>query len=68
MMNELNDIQILGPVSAPILKIKDNFRHHIIIKSKSHASLQRILKIAKEGLGKKKDVKVVFDLDPVDML
>lgn len=68
LVSELGDAIILGPVSAPIIKIKNKYRHHIIIKSKSHGSLQKILRVAKECVKKKKDVKVIFDLDPIDML
>ena len=64
------ELQILGPVEAPILKINNKFRIHILIKTISMRSVRLILdKYLKEGLLKThpKDY-LVIDFDPIDLM
>ncbi len=67
------DFQILGPVPAPIERIRENWRNHIIIKStassasKIHTFIYNVLGInIFEGV--QKGVRVQIDMDPVSML
>ncbi len=62
------NVQLLGPVAAPLAKVKDRWRHHLLIKAQSARELQTVLKIAKDSASKRKNVRVTFDLDPQDML
>lgn len=62
------NVQLLGPVAAPLAKVKDRWRHHLLIKAQSAKELQTVLKLAKESASKRKHVRVTFDLDPQDML
>ena len=65
------EIQVLGPVEAPISKIKGKFRWQILLKSESssllHHLLGRIEKSAKKGL-KSTGVRLILDIDPYQML
>jgi primosomal protein N' (replication factor Y) len=67
------DFQILGPVPAPIERIRENWRNHIIIKStatsasKIHTFIYNVLGVnVFEGV--QKGVRVQIDMDPVSML
>ena len=64
-----NDIQILGPAAAPLAKLKNNYRYHMIIKSEKNNLLnsfaRRILADQKWIPSK---VKLVVDVDPVNLL
>jgi len=66
-----DEIQILGPLEAPIPKIKGKYRWQLIIKSKRYHSqghiLQEIDKISDKIL-KPKGVALVWDVDPYYML
>jgi primosomal protein N' len=63
----------LGPVPAPISKIKDNWRFHLIIKTKYRKS-KSMHKYIYSTIGfsiferKWKGVRIQIDIDPVSML
>jgi primosomal protein N' (replication factor Y) len=65
------DLQVLGPVEAPLSKLKGKYRWQIFIKSKGpnllHAFLKRVgenLKRILRGSG----VSLTVDIDPYQML
>lgn len=65
------EILVLGPVEAPISKIKGKFRWQILLKSESssllHHLLGRIEKSARKDL-KSTGVHLILDVDPYQML
>ncbi|MDY6972650.1 MAG: primosomal protein N' [Thermodesulfobacteriota bacterium] len=65
------EIQVLGPVEAPIPKMKGKYRWHILIKSTS-ASLSQHLLTEIERLSRKalqsKGVHLTLDVDPYQMI
>ena len=62
------DLEILGPVPAPLEKLKTLWRWHIVVKSPSSSALNRLVKLLREYKSTKKRVRVTFDTDPQDML
>jgi len=67
--NQSSDIEILGPAPAPLAKIKNNHRYHILLKSKNSSNLNkayRHLMLQKNWV--QSGVKVVPDIDPVNLL
>ena len=66
-----NEIQILGPVEAPLAKLKNKHRWQILIKSKGTELLHFLLKEV-EGLSgnilRKRGVTMIIDVDPYQML
>ncbi|MCP5002750.1 MAG: primosomal protein N' [Planctomycetes bacterium] len=61
-------VEILGPSPAPVTRIKDNFRWHIIVKAHNIEYLQRVLHGVKyESRGSRK-VQTVIDVDAYMML
>lgn len=63
------DVQILGPAAAPLAKLKNNYRYHMILKAERSSSLNSF---ARRVLGDEKwipsKVKVIVDVDPVSLL
>ncbi|RMD85620.1 MAG: primosomal protein N' [Candidatus Dadabacteria bacterium] len=59
---------ILGPSPAPIQKMRGNWRMHIIVKSPSASSLNKIMSTVKSKRPQKGDLKIICDVDPYDML
>jgi primosomal protein N' (replication factor Y) len=66
-----NEIQVLGPVEAPISRLKGKYRWQILIKSKS-MSLSKHLLMAVDKSSRKvlqsRGVNLVVDVDPYQMI
>jgi primosomal protein N' (replication factor Y) (superfamily II helicase) len=65
--NNKKPITILGPATAPLSRISNNFRYHIILKSKDIESIRQTVKAVKNTI-KNKDVYLEIDIDPYDIL
>lgn len=61
-------VEILGPVSAPLGKIRGRYRWQILLKSTGRAELHRLLARFKAGVKLPAVVRMAVDVDPVDML
>jgi primosomal protein N' (replication factor Y) len=59
---------MLGPAPAPIEKVRNMWRYHILFKADSTPTLQHLMKKLKEENDAPKQIRVVFDIDPQDML
>ncbi len=66
-----HNFTILGPTKAPIERLSGRYRWHLLIKSKSARTLSllskevRNWKVKLKGI---KDARIIFDIDPIDML
>ena len=69
--NLASSLALLGPVPAPISKIKGRYRWQILLKGKDPRMLHQIsawvLQTGKQFL-KSSGVQLILDVDPVDML
>ena len=61
-------VSILGPAPAPMVKVKAMWRHHLLLKSASVGALQSILHQFKNYFSKNRQLRVVFDVDPQDLM
>ena len=65
------DIQLLGPVEAPLSKLKGKYRWQILVKSKGAALLHYYLGEVRQmasGILKSEGVAMIIDVDPYHML
>jgi primosomal protein N' (replication factor Y) len=65
------EIQILGPVEAPLSKIRGKYRWQILVKSKRAALLNVFLREVEGFSGRllrTSGVKMTIDVDPYQML
>jgi primosomal protein N' (replication factor Y) len=65
------EIQLLGPVAAPVARIKKAYRWQLLLKGlrvETLHALTKALRIRAEREIPKAAVKVVVDVDPMDML
>ena len=65
-LKQINDLEVLGPVDSPLLKIKKNFRSRLLIKFNNRFLMQK--KIA-DVLNRHKispKIKVMVDVDPIN--
>ena len=57
--------KVLGPVNAPIYKIKKRFRIRLLIRSKKMLNIQKPLSLALENFILSKGIKLTVDVDPI---
>ncbi len=63
---EKKQIQMLGPIEAPIQKISSRFRWQILVKSPSASLINRLVKamLQDPALGSKAGISLAVDVDP----
>ncbi len=59
---------VLGPCAAPIEKIKTLWRWHLLVKSSSPKEINFVVRTLQLRRKKSKQVRVIFDIDPQEML
>ncbi|MBP7585342.1 MAG: primosomal protein N', partial [Spirochaetes bacterium] len=59
--------EILGPSQAPLAKISNNYRWHIIVKSSDMDGARDIIRRARDSV-QARDVYLEIDMDPFDMM
>jgi primosomal protein N' (replication factor Y) len=61
-------ITLLGPAPAPVEKVRNYWRFHILFKAQSAAKLQNLMLRLRRNSAGEKNARIVFYLDPQDML
>ncbi|RJR15336.1 MAG: primosomal protein N' [Nitrospiraceae bacterium] len=61
-------VEILGPAPAPVEKIRNLWRWHIIMKGKNAKALRQAAAVILEKLKDVKNMKIDIDVDPINML
>jgi primosomal protein N' (replication factor Y) len=61
-------VEILGPVTAPLGKVRGRFRWQILLKGRERSDLHRLLFHFRGGYNHPSTVRLVVDVDPVEML
>ena len=61
-------VEILGPSPAPVTRVKDNYRWHIVVKAINIEYLQQVLTSIKDEPRISKKVQTVIDVDAYMML
>jgi primosomal protein N' (replication factor Y) len=67
MSKGFDGVEIYGPAPAPRLRIKDNYRYHILLKSREEETLIQVEDFLK-SLKKNSKINVAWDMDPQDLL
>jgi primosomal protein N' (replication factor Y) len=60
-------ISVLGPAPCPLVRIKDRWRWHVLLKGPSK-SLGRVVRYAARSLRREGSTRVVIDRDPASLL
>ncbi len=60
-------VRILGPASAPLLKVGGNYRHHLILKAGSVEDLRKAIETARPEV-RLPGVYLEIDIDPVEIM
>lgn len=62
------NLEILGPSPAPVTKINNMFRWHLLLRSQDHSHIHNALGKISEMLKPSKSVQAIVDVDPYMML
>ena len=64
LSNKIN-AKILGPVNAPIYRIKKKFRVRLLVRSKKSLRIQQPLYLVLKNFKLSKKIKLTVDVDPI---
>ncbi|NRA74151.1 MAG: primosomal protein N' [Rickettsiales bacterium] len=64
----VNNIEVLGPVPAPIAKIRKHYRYRFLIKASLKINLQKYIQICVSGFKMPKSIRLKIDIDPYNFL
>jgi primosomal protein N' (replication factor Y) len=65
-INEKLNSDVLGPVNAPIYKIRKKFRVRLLIRGKKSLKIQNSLSLAIKNFKFEKGIKLSVDVDPIN--
>jgi len=61
-------VSLVGPAPAPIQKLRHSWRYHLLARSSSAKQLAALRESLKASISLSRRVRVVYDMDPQDML
>jgi primosomal protein N' (replication factor Y) (superfamily II helicase) len=62
------EVFFLGPAPAPVSRVSNLHRHHIIIKGKTPAIIKRAITLITEGYTPPKSIYATIDVDPTSLM
>ena len=65
-LNQIKDIEVLGPVDSPLLKIRKKFRSRLLIKFSSQSLIQKKITNLLDKLTISSKIKLTVDVDPLN--
>ena len=65
-LNQISDLEVLGPVDSPLLKIKKNFRSRLLIKFDNQIFMQKKIMKVLNRLRISPKIKLTVDVDPIN--
>ena len=65
-LKQINDLEVLGPVDSPLLKIKKNFRSRLLIKFNNRFLMQKKIANVLNRLKISPKIKLMVDVDPIN--
>ena len=65
-LKKINNIEVLGPVDSPFLKIKKKFRSRLLLRFNSKVLVQKKITKLLNSLKISNKIKLTVDVDPVN--
>ena len=65
-LQKINNIEVLGPVDSPLLKIKKKFRSRLLLRFRSGIMIQKKITNLLNSLKISSKIKLTVDVDPVN--
>ncbi len=63
-----DQISILGPIDAPIARMQNSYRYHLILKADSVKIVSSAVIFLKDNLKLGSTIKQVIDIDPYSLM
>ncbi len=65
-LKQIKDLEVLGPIDSPLLKVKKKFRSRLLIRFDKQSLLQKKIANVLNGLKISPKIKLTVDVDPVN--
>ena len=65
-LKSIKELEVLGPVDSPLLKIKKNYRSRLLIRFDNRLLLQKKITKVLNGLKISPKIKLTVDVDPIN--
>ena len=65
-LKKINNIEVLGPVDSPLLKIKKKFRSRLLLRFRSGVMIQKKITNLLNSLKISSKIKLTVDVDPIN--
>tara|TARA_B100000886_G_scaffold199959_1_gene137904 strand:+ start:4955 stop:6898 length:1944 start_codon:yes stop_codon:yes gene_type:complete len=65
-LNQIRELEVLGPVDSPLLKIKKNFRSRLLIRFNKGFLMQKKITAVLNRLKISSKIKLTVDVDPIN--
>ena len=65
-LKKIENIEVMGPVDSPLLKIKNKFRSRLLIRFKSNTLVQKKITKLLNSLKISSKIKLTVDVDPIN--
>jgi len=65
-LKQINNLEILGPVDSPLLKIKKNYRSRLLIRFDNQMFMQKKITNVLNKLKISTKIKLTVDVDPIN--
>ena len=65
-LNNISNLEVLGPVDSPLLKIKKKFRSRLLLRFNSQFLMQKKISKVLNGLKISSKIKLMVDVDPIN--
>ncbi len=65
-LKEIDNLEVLGPVDSPLLKIKNNFRSRLLLRFNNKIFMQKKIVKVLNGLKISRKIKLTVDVDPIN--
>ena len=62
------NLLIMGPVPAPMVKLQNNYRYHVIIKAYNYKLLSHSVTFLRDNLSLSSTIKISIDIDPYGLM
>jgi primosomal protein N' (replication factor Y) len=61
-------VEVLGPATAPIYRLRNRFRRQILLKAPRRGDLHKLLAIWRQQASTPSNIRISVDIDPVDLM
>ena len=65
-LKKINDLEVMGPVESPLLKIKNKYRSRLLIRFEDKRLKQKLVSKLLDSLKISNKIKLTVDVDPVN--